>query len=166
MSLVVFSHGKESGPNGTKIALLSKVAHELGFATISIDYRTCKDADERVALLHNTLQNSEHSKIILVGSSMGGYVSTVVASNIQVAGLFLMCPALYLPHYSVQSYTPKTISIEIIHGWEDDIVPVNGSIKFGQQQQATVHLTKDNHRLSHSHELLQELFYNFLKRLS
>lgn len=165
MNLVVFSHGKESGPQGTKIALLSKIAQKLGYTTISIDYRTCKDADERVTLLHETLQHHIPSKIILVGSSMGGYVSTVVASELQVAGLFLMCPALYLPRYSVQNYAPQTTSIEIIHGWEDDIVPVDSSIQFGQQQQATLHLTKDNHRLSHSHELLQELFYNFLKRL-
>lgn len=37
--LVVFSHGKESGPWGSKIQALAKVAERLGGDVISVDYR-------------------------------------------------------------------------------------------------------------------------------
>ena len=33
---VCFSHGKESGPGGRKIAALSRVAAELGWQTVSV----------------------------------------------------------------------------------------------------------------------------------
>ncbi|MFT6901716.1 MAG: hypothetical protein ACJAXS_001915 [Colwellia sp.] len=35
---VIFSHGKESGPWGSKITKLANVAKELGFGVDSIDY--------------------------------------------------------------------------------------------------------------------------------
>jgi hypothetical protein len=37
---IIFSHGKESGPNGSKIQLLSGVARKLGYRTHSVDYRS------------------------------------------------------------------------------------------------------------------------------
>ena len=38
-----------------------------------------------------------HERLILVGSSMGGYVSTVASVSLKPAGLFLMAPAFYMP---------------------------------------------------------------------
>lgn len=61
--LVIFSHGKESGPQGTKINYLSKVAQELGWQTYSVDYRACKDAHERVELLKQTIEQFNKRKI-------------------------------------------------------------------------------------------------------
>ena len=49
--LVVFSHGKESGPHGTKIRVLSGIAEKHGWATDSIDYTDMMDPDERVTRL-------------------------------------------------------------------------------------------------------------------
>ena len=39
MTTVVFSHGKESGPWGSKITTLSNVANDMGFGVESIDYQ-------------------------------------------------------------------------------------------------------------------------------
>ena len=99
LSYVVFSHGKESGPMGSKIQRLMEEANRFGLKTISVDYRNCATASERVALLNDTLKqlNAPPQQVVLVGSSMGGYVSTVVANNLPVAGLFLMAPALWMP---------------------------------------------------------------------
>ncbi|MCP4437573.1 MAG: alpha/beta hydrolase [Aureispira sp.] len=165
MSLVIFSHGKESGPKGTKINILSEIAQKLGFKTLSIDYTKCKDANERVFLLHKTITESNDSSIVLVGSSMGGYVSTVIASDLNIEGLFLMCPALYIKNYAIQEYAPKTSKVEIIHGWKDKIVPFQNSVKFGKQIEATLHLIEDNHRLSNSHAFLKHTFELFLLRI-
>lgn len=165
MSTVIFSHGKESGPNGAKINLLSRVAQELGFLTASIDYTKCKGENERVNLLTQSIQSIPADQLFLVGSSMGGYVSTVISLQIEVSGLFLMCPAFYMPGYEVQNYSPKCQNIEIIHGWHDDIVPFEHSIKFAKLNSALLHLTADNHRLTNSHELLEHFFLSFLRKL-
>lgn len=163
MSLVIFSHGKESGPNGSKIKMLSAIAQELGFDTIAIDYTNCKNAQERVDLLKETVSKNAAVVIVLVGSSMGGYVSTVVASELDVDALFLMCPALYLNNYEVQHYLPKTNKVQIIHGWNDDVVPFENSIRFANQIKATLHLVADNHRLINSHGFLKQAFEALLR---
>lgn len=48
---VVFSHGQESGPWGTKINAMSKEAQNLGFEVESIDYQGISDPTERVQKL-------------------------------------------------------------------------------------------------------------------
>ena len=160
--LVIFSHGKESGPQGTKINYLSKVAQDLGWKTHSIDYRNCQDVNERVALLQSTIHQSSENNIVLVGSSMGGYVATAVANNLATKGLFLMCPAFYLPNYPIQTFTPSTDNITIVHGWNDTIVPFQSSVKFGQKHHVNLHLIDDNHRLIAAADFLQATFRNFL----
>jgi len=45
---VVFSHGKESGPWGSKITALAAVARERGAAVESVDYQGIEDARVRV----------------------------------------------------------------------------------------------------------------------
>ena len=148
LSYVVFSHGKESGPMGSKIQRLMTEAERLGLNTISVDYRNCATASERVILLNDTLKQLDTlpQQIILVGSSMGGYVSTVVANNLPVAGLFLMAPALWMPaeEYTVQSYQPQTSKVEITH----------------------LHLVPDDHRLKASLDFLACQFRRFIKELS
>lgn len=163
--LVVFSHGKESGPNGAKIQLLAKIAQQLGFATHSIDYTSCHTVSERVEKLENFMRENANQKQILVGSSMGGYVATVAAQTFATKGLFLMCPALYLANYPVQVYHPITNNIEIIHGWQDRVVPYQNSIQFGQETKAQLHLIEDNHRLNIQRAFLGETFRQFLIRL-
>ncbi len=168
MNLVVFSHGKESGPQGSKIQLLKKVAEKNHFETVSLDYRQCKNADERIALLENYLETVEAVNIILLGSSMGGYVSTVLACKKSAKGLFLLCPALYMndPEYSYREFSPQCEQIELVHGWQDDIVPYENSIRFAKANNAVLNLLKDGHRLQDSLDFLENRFDSFLKSLS
>ena len=167
MNLVIFSHGKESGPDGSKIKLLREVAEKNHFETVSLDYRQCKNADERIALLENYLETTEAENIILFGSSMGGYVSTVLACKKSVKGLFLLCPALYMndPEYSFREFSPLCSHIELVHGWQDDIVPYENSIRFAKANNAVLNLITDGHRLQNSLEFLENRFEIFLKRL-
>ncbi|MDO6803030.1 YqiA/YcfP family alpha/beta fold hydrolase [Wenyingzhuangia sp. 1_MG-2023] len=166
--LAIFSHGKESGPNGKKISILKKVAEKHGFETIALDYTKCKSATERVRLLEEYIQNNEMDSILLVGSSMGGYVSTVLSNSHHSLGLFLLCPALYMTddEYSTQNYHPNCKHIEIIHGWDDEIVPFKNSIKFGQQSKAVVNLIDDNHRLKNSYAFMEKRFDQFLNTIN
>ena len=171
LSDVVFSHGKESGPMGSKIQRLMEEADRFGLKTISVDYRNCATASERVALLNNTLKqlDAPPQQVVLVGSSMGGYVSTVVANNLPVAGLFLMAPALWMPaeEYTIQSYQPLTSKVEITHGFNDDVVPCENSIRFAREHEGTVlHLVPDDHRLRASLDFLACQFRRFIEELS
>jgi pimeloyl-ACP methyl ester carboxylesterase len=167
MNLVIFSHGKESGPDGSKIKLLRELAEKNHFETVSLDYRQCKNADERIALLENYLETTEAENIILFGSSMGGYVSTVLACKKSVKGLFLLCPALYMndPEYSFREFSPQCEHIELVHGWQDDIVYYENSIRFAKANNAVLNLITDGHRLQNSLEFLENRFEIFLKRL-
>jgi len=155
---IIFSHGKESGPWGSKITKMAEHAQSICNCKIhSIDYQDLESPDDRVDRLINFIKNLE-GDIILVGSSMGGYVSTVASTKIKVNGLMLLAPALYLEGYGVSEYESQCKNISIIHGWNDDIVPYQNSVKFAHQHKAKLTLVNDGHRLSHSgHELNLQL---------
>ena len=79
---VYFSHGKESGPWGTKIKRLAKIAEGMGCAVESVDYTDLMDPVLRVERLLEVLA-SEEGRFLLVGSSMGGYVSLVASETVK-----------------------------------------------------------------------------------
>ena len=171
ISYVIFSHGKESGPMGSKIKRLMAEAKQYGLNTISVDYTRCATASERVALLGETLKKMgiPPQQVILVGSSMGGYVSTVTSNSLPVAGVFLMAPALWMTaeEYTVQTYQPLTSKIEITHGINDEIVPYENSIRFVREHKDTIlHLVPDDHRLKASLDFLACQFRRFIEELS
>lgn len=173
--LVVFSHGKESGPWGSKILALANVAERLGAQVISVSYRehpvgTMQDqnaegeADRRVGqLLSITLP--EHRQLVLVGSSMGGYVSTVASIRLLVDGLFLLAPAFYLPGYANQNLTPRAKKTMIVHGWRDGVVPAQNSIRFAKQHPCDLYLLDGDHQLNAALPKIEPLFELFLKHV-
>lgn len=157
---VYFSHGKESGPWGSKIKRLAQIGQAHGCSVDSIDYSSIHDPDLRVELLVKTLAKEEDD-FILVGSSMGGYVSLVAAEQVKAQGVFLLAPALYMKGYAKQEYERSTF-IEIIHGWSDNIIPVENSIKFAKSNDCSLHLISGDHRLNTSIEVVEKLFSQFL----
>ncbi len=161
---VIFSHGKESGPWGSKIKALAGAATELGCTVDSIDYTATMDPDERAEQLKARLAG-ESTDLVLVGSSMGGYVSLVAAGHTQTRGLFLMAPALYREGYAIQVYEPLPAPIEIVHGWADDVVAFETSVKFASGAGCTLHLIDGDHRLNDSLPLLVSLFRRFLEEV-
>ena len=173
--LVVFSHGKESGPGGSKIRALTHVAERLGAQVMSVDYRehptgtildqnAAGEADRRVGQLL-AITPPEHRTLVLVGSSMGGYVSTVASIRLPVDGLFLLAPAFYLPGYANQDLTPRAKKTMIVHGWSDGVVPVQNSILFAKQHQCDLYLLDGDHRLNAALPKIEPLFELFLKQV-
>ena len=172
-TLVVFSHGKESGPMGAKIRALAAVAERLGARTLSVNYREHPsgtphnqdapgEAERRVAQLLAT-PLPPHQSLVLVGSSMGGYVSTLASQHLAVHKLFLLAPAFYLPGYAEQQPTPRAESALVIHGWEDDVVPVTHSMRFAQQHRCALHLLDGDHRLNDVLDAITSQFQLFLQ---
>lgn len=170
---VYFSHGKESGPWGSKITRLSELAKAQGCEVESIDYTDEMNPDARVERLLTVLQDGPND-YMLVGSSMGGYVSLVVAQTVVEShqatsvhapkGVFVLAPALYLAGYAHQSYS-ASVPVEVVHGWSDDIVPVENTIRFAQQAGCTAHLIVGDHRLNSSLPEVERYFVTFLQRV-
>lgn len=163
-TLVLFAHGKESGPWGSKIKHLASIAERLGAEVLSPDYSDLMDADLRVARLL-ALPLPTHDRLVLVGSSMGGYVSTVVSRNLKPAGLFLMAPAFYIPGYAVQDPEPVAKKTSVVFGWQDEVIPVEHGIRFAQTCRADLHVLDSDHRLNDVLAKLGVLFEQFLSEV-
>lgn len=162
--LVLFAHGKESGAWGSKIRHLASIAERHGARVHSPAYSAFSNPDERVRyLLGQTL--APHDGLVLVGSSMGGYVSTVASATLRPAGLFLMAPAFYLPGYENQAPTSAARRTCVVSGWNDEVIPVEHSVRFAQPQRAELHLLDADHRLAGVHDELGEIFERFLVRV-
>ena len=158
---VIFSHGQESGPWGSKIKRLADVAVEYGLGVESVDYRGIADPDHRVESLLAII-NEMHEEVILVGSSMGGYVSLVASEQIEAKGIFLLAPALFIDGYGKQAYRTSHQHLEIVHGWSDEVIPWQNSIRFAQEANTALHLIPGDHRLNSSIVTVEALFKGFL----
>jgi pimeloyl-ACP methyl ester carboxylesterase len=160
---IYFSHGKESGPWGSKIKHLAAIAEELGYHVESIDYREILDPELRVNKLVDIVGTRQ---ALLVGSSMGAYVSTVASGRLDVAGMFLMAPAFYLPGYRVDRPQGPASPVTIVHGWRDEIVPVDNAIRFAREFNSALHVIDSDHGLNDSLDTVGDIFAGFLARLS
>jgi alpha/beta superfamily hydrolase len=164
VGVVVFSHGKESGPWGSKITAMAATVRDLGWAVESVDYRGIDDPAARVRKLID--QAEKHpAPMVLVGSSMGGHVSAAAAARLRPQGLFLLAPAFYMKAF--EEYTPQDVACEtvMVHGWHDDIVPVENSIRWAREHQAALHLLNSDHRLEDQIAEICRLLQGFLLRL-
>lgn len=162
---IYFNHGKESGPWGDKITRLAKVGRECGFAVESLDYSGMMDPSARVQKLLES--DAAHARpLILVGSSMGGYVAAVASASLRPVGLFLLAPALYIPNFPIQEPAPHADRVALVHGWSDELIPFENSIRYAHKFKATLHLVESNHRLSSQLPLIAVLFQSFLDQLS
>lgn len=163
--LVCFSHGKESGPQGTKICAMAEVAERMGFATESLDYRGMDDPSERVRKLV-AYCGSVTGQPVLVGSSMGGHVAAAATASVSAAGLFLIAPAFYMPGYEPLTPHPACPRITVVHGWSDEVVPVDNSIRWAREHGADLHLIPGGHRLGNELDAVLRLFADFLSALT
>lgn len=161
MTTVVFSHGQESGPWGTKIRAMAKLAESLGRRAVSIDYRGMPDPSDRVEKLVVECAALD-APLILVGSSMGGHVATAAAPSVAAAGLFVLAPAYFMPGHEDLTPPAPAVPTTIVHGWHDDVVPVDNSIRFARACSATLHIVDGDHRLTANIDEICEYLRQFL----
>ncbi|HNP64679.1 MAG TPA: YqiA/YcfP family alpha/beta fold hydrolase [Woeseiaceae bacterium] len=165
MTMVIFSHGQESGPWGTKIRAMAERVREMGCEADSIDYQGIADPTERVDKLRRECADISE-KLILVGSSMGGHVATAAADALGAAGLFVLAPAYYMEGFEELTPPPQAMPICIVHGWHDDIVPVENSIRFARACSATLHLVDGDHRLTQNIGEINEYLAQFIMNIT
>lgn len=165
MTTVIFSHGQESGPWGTKISAMADMVRGMGCVADSVDYRGIADPSERVDKLRRECAGIE-DRLVLVGSSMGGHVATAAAEAVGAAGLFVLAPAFFMEGYEDLTPPPPNLPVCIVHGWNDDIVPAENSIRFARACGASLHLVDGDHRLTGNIEEINEYLRFFIEKIS
>ena len=159
---LIWCHGSLSQPWGAKSTALAEAAAQAGLSMEGPDFQEQEDPDRRVDRLTDILAEKD-GPVFLAGSSMGGYVAAAAAAKADVRGLFLLAPAFYLPGYAVHVFSGLPDAVTVIHGWADDVVPAENSIRFARRHSARLHLLPDGHRLSESVGDIVPLFTRFLE---
>lgn len=160
--IVFFAHGKETGPEATKVQYLAEIAKARGYQVARPDYSDLADPDERVRRLLTLAPRAPSGSLIFVGSSMGAYVSLVASEQLRPKGLYLLAPAISLEGYAIQDPTPHADVAVAVHGWNDEVVPVENVLRFAQRHALELHLLNADHRLLSVMPLLGGLFELFL----
>ena len=134
--IVLFLHGKESGPGGTKPTYLA----DHGFTVIN----PALPADDFDAALRiGQAAFDQHKPDVVVGSSRGGAVAMNIRSG--DAGLVLLAPA-WKKWGDAKSAKPRTV---VIHSREDEIVTFDASEELvANSELATLVEIGTDHRLS------------------
>ncbi|MCW8858880.1 MAG: alpha/beta hydrolase [Deltaproteobacteria bacterium] len=148
---ILFLHGLESGPHGSKYQALKEIFGEI----IAPDCTGVKDEAERLRIIQTELSTGKET-FLVVGSSMGGLMALILqqANPDAVAGMVLCAPAIHRPAaeaLNLDNLPPTTV----IHGTQDEVVPFAASKPFGKRLIAVA----DDHRLSNSMtEILRAVF--------
>jgi alpha/beta superfamily hydrolase len=119
MGTMIFFHGRESGPGGTKARWL---AARYGAITPALDTSRLE-----VAVAQASDAVLAHAPTCVVGSSFGGAVAvSLLRSGVLQAPVVLIAPAA--AKLGVHNALPTGSRVTVIHGDGDDVVPVSDSI--------------------------------------
>jgi len=163
--LLILSHGLESGPDATKVSALAAIAQPLGYRSVRPDYRDLDAArdvrriDERIARLKQHVAADE--PVILAGSSMGAFISALASVELNCIGLFLIALPTRISGYARQ-FEAARVPTALVHGWDDELCPVNAVIEFARARGDTLTLVRDDHRLSAHVDFVARQFRDFL----
>ena len=169
---IILSHGSDSGPDATKVSALAAFAESLGWQTHRPDYRDedtlgyAGSIPPRIARLLGAIDALDVPPI-LVGSSMGAFVSGLASLERPVAGLFLMAaPSDVIPGYPRAFAVRAGVPTQLIHGWQDDVCVPEDALAFAQRHRLPLMMLDDDHRLSVSLERIIEEFRLFLDHVA
>ncbi len=166
---LILSHGLESGPEATKVTALAKIAEPLGFRSVRPDYRDLdvhRDPariDERIARL--LAHAPEGSPVVLAGSSMGAFTSALASTALNCVGLFLIALPVAIPGYA-RAFEAARVPTALVHGWDDELCPVEAAIAFARMRGDGITLLRDDHRLSRHVDYIADQFGLFLRRFA
>ena len=93
-------------------------------------------------------------------------MATAAAETVNAVGLFVLAPAYYMPEYEDLTPRAPTIPIMIVHGWHDDVVPVENSIRYARECSATLHIVDGDHRLTANIDEICQYLARFVEKLS
>jgi hypothetical protein len=139
---VLFIHGQESGPQGTKARLLA--AH-FEARTPQMDTQRFEDCVRQIAREIEAFQPD-----VVVGSSFGGAVAVALLQRGLWSGPTLLL-AQAAAELGVPLRLPEDVPVWIVHGTRDDVVPIASSLmlaRSGSPERVRLVEVHDDHRLS------------------
>jgi fermentation-respiration switch protein FrsA (DUF1100 family) len=92
-------------------------------------------------------------------------VAAVASASLQPRGLFLLAPAFYLPGFAIQEPVPHADFVALVHGWNDELIPFENSVRYAKKFKAALHLVESDHRLGSQLPLIASLFDAFLTQV-
>ncbi|HET6551985.1 MAG TPA: alpha/beta hydrolase [Dyella sp.] len=168
---IILSHGSDSGPDATKVSVMAAFAESLGWRTQRPDYRQddlqghTASVDPRVARLVAAI-DTQDGPPVLVGSSMGSFVSGLASLQRPVAGLFLLATPSEIPGYAQAFDLRAGVPTLLYHGWQDEVCPPEGVLSFAQRKRLPLTVVDDDHRLGASVDHIVGQFRLFLQQLA
>ncbi|PWK92674.1 alpha/beta hydrolase [Fulvimonas soli] len=164
---IILSHGSDSGPDATKVGVLAEHAEALGWRAIRPDYRRedqlghAGSVGPRLEKLVAAIDACVEPPV-LVGSSMGAFVSALAALERKVAGLFLLATPPAIPGCGRALDLPAGVPTLLLHGWRDEVCPLPALYAFAGARRLPLLLLDDDHRLGASVEAIAAQFRQFL----
>ncbi|GAB3793168.1 alpha/beta fold hydrolase [Dyella agri] len=168
---IILSHGSDAGPGATKISTLAAQAGSLGWRTERPDFRADDAAGytasvaPRVARLRAAAAACD-TPPVLVGSSMGAFASALVSLQVPVAALFLIATPPAIPGCPQALELRTGVPTLLIHGWRDELCPVEGVQAFAARHRLPLLLLDDDHRLLTSMDMIVAQFGALLGALA
>jgi predicted alpha/beta-hydrolase family hydrolase len=168
---IILSHGSDSGPDATKVSALAAVAEASGWSTERPDYREADarghagSIDPRLATLAAAIAASPVPPV-LVGSSMGAFVSGLASVDAPVAGLFLLALPTRIPGYPRPFAVRDGVPSFLVHGYADDVCPLGEAVTFASAHAMPALLVQDDHRLGATLPAIEAEFARFLGGLA
>lgn len=167
---IILSHGLDSGPDATKVSVLAALAESLGWQAHRPDYRHddvrghAGSVAPRIARLRATVE-ALPTPPLLVGSSMGAFASGLASLDVPVRGLFLLATPSEIPGYPRRFDLRPGVPAWLVHGWRDEVCPVEGIHALAAARRLPLQLVDDDHRLGGSMDLLAAQFRWILGQL-
>ncbi|MBQ4856151.1 alpha/beta hydrolase [Rhodanobacter sp. B2A1Ga4] len=168
---IILSHGSDSSPDATKVSALAALAESLGWRTQRPDYRAddargfAGSVAPRIARLRATIE-ALGAPPLLVGSSMGAFVSGLVSLDVPVAGLLLLATPSEIPGYARSFDLRAGVPTMLIHGWRDEVCPLAGVHAFAAKRRLPLLVLDDDHRLGASMAMIDAQFRHLLDQLA
>ncbi|MGP1666217.1 MAG: alpha/beta hydrolase, partial [Rhodanobacter sp.] len=103
---------------------------------------------------------------LLVGSSMGAFVSGLVSLDVPVAGLLLLATPSEIPGYARPFDLRVGVPTVLIHGWRDEVCALGGVQAFAAQRRLPLLVLNDDHRLGASMDAISAQFCYLLDQLA
>ncbi len=166
--LAILSHGLESGPDATKVTAMADAAEAAGWRAVRPDYLEFDRGRDEAAVagrIEHLLTYVEPGvPLVLAGSSLGAFISALASLRTNTVGLFLIAPPPFM-HWFSQPLAAASVPTTIVHGWKDELIPVEPVLEFARARAARLHLVDDSHRLAAHVEQCAEWFGQFLREL-
>ncbi len=92
-------------------------------------------------------------------------MATAASAQLRPQALFLLAPAFHLPRHGMGAPPPRAAAVAIVHGWNDDVVPAENSVRFARTHRCTLHLIDGDHRLKENIDEVNEYLAMVLRRV-